>query len=114
MVKLSLLLLYLDLFWVSDSFRVAVYLGIAFDIVYNTVIFATFVFLYVPRNGRTIFETAQTPLFNLLKPLAVAESALDCLTDIYVFVLPIPMIYRLHLPRIRKLGVFAVFMWALL
>ena len=46
--------------------------------------------------------------------LAIVQSAFGTLSDIYLLVIPIQMIFQLHLPFQRKVGVSAIFMIGIL
>lgn len=41
--------------------------------------------------------------------LYMATAVSNIVTDVILFVLPIPMVYNLHMPKIQKLGAIIVF-----
>ena len=46
--------------------------------------------------------------------LSIVQSAFGTISDIYLLVIPIQMIFQLHLPFQRKIGVSAIFMIGIL
>ena len=51
---------------------------------------------------------------NKLIALSIVQSVFGTLSDIYLLVIPIQMIFQLHFPIKRKIGVSAVFMFGIL
>lgn len=106
--KFAILLLYLRLFGVDKNFR------------YSTWTVMFFVFGYLFSNLLTqIFGCApvdkfwkpKTPGHCLVLTKAVyAYGSMNFISDLFIFVLPLPMIWRLKLSRKEKLGVTLVFM----
>ena len=105
--KFSILLLYLRLFGVSDRFR------------YSTWAVMFFVFGYLFSNLLTqIFgctpiqiswEVVSGHCYNR-RAAGFAYSSMNIISDLLIFVLPMPMVWRLRLSRKGKLGVMLVFM----
>ena len=109
LIKLTLFLLYLNLFKPLWWLRISIYAGI-FVITAVYMAFAITILVFItPKYGQTWVEAFQTPgqskLISLSVPLASINLAIDC----YIFVLPILAVSRLQLSTRRKVGVLLVF-----
>lgn len=113
LAKLSILLLYLQLFRVNTTLRWAIWGGIALTCI-----------TYLPNIGVSSYFCAAHPGeawdYNVgircgnkgaLKWLIVS-AALSLLLDLYILVLPIPQIISLNLSLRRRLGVSVIFLAA--
>jgi hypothetical protein len=114
LAKLSILLLYLQLFRVNTTLRVAIWGGIALTCI-----------AYLPNIGVSSYFCAAHPGeawdYNVgircgnkdaLKWL-IASAALSLALDLYILVLPIPQIIGLNMSLRRRLGVSVIFFAAL-
>ena len=106
--KLSILVLYLRLFAVNRIFRYLTWLVMFFVSGYLFSNFWTQIFGCVPRSkywspdtpGRCINYTAA----------GVAYGSMNIASDFIIFILPLPMIWRLKLSSKEKIGVSLIFM----
>ncbi|CAD6570296.1 MAG: hypothetical protein ASARMPRED_003641 [Alectoria sarmentosa] len=106
--KFTLLLLYLRLFGVEKIFRYATW----------TVMF--FVFGYLFSNllthifGCSPIDKYWNPKTSghcvVLTKAVYAYGSMNCISDLFIFVLPLPMVWRMQLSRKDKIGVTLVFM----
>ncbi|PHH74102.1 hypothetical protein CDD82_5102 [Ophiocordyceps australis] len=97
--KLTLLLLYLRLFWLNRPVQMGIWAGIAFC----TVFYTAALFL-------NIFIKEQVPLLRVTYSIAVV----GVVTDVYIITLPLLAITQLHLSKAKKWRVAAVFLTGLL
>lgn len=106
--KLSILLLYIRLFGISTRFR------------YWTYAVMFFVFGYLFSNLMTQFFGC-TPIIKYWNPkipghciipinAAFSYGTMNFVSDFFIFILPLPMVWRLKLSRRQKFGVTLVFM----
>lgn len=101
--KFSILLLYLRLFSVNKYFR------------YCTWAVMTFVFGYLFANFLTQLFGC-TPIVEhfghcvLSTRVGLAYGSMNFISDIFIIVLPLPIVWRLQLSRKEKLGVTLIFM----
>ncbi|KAI0446708.1 hypothetical protein F4803DRAFT_577163 [Xylaria telfairii] len=114
--KIATLLLFLQIFTVSQGMRVAIFIGIAaISALYVTSIIVSTYFL-VPHTGQTwdsvIASAAEGHFFS--QYWGVASSSAALLIDLYIFILPLPILWKLNLSQRRKLQIIAVFLVALL
>lgn len=112
MVKLSLLLLYLEIFRPNKITRIAIYAGIGFIAAYYTLALIATTVLCTPRpedNGRLHKDCSTKGVIN-----ATVTSSINIATDIYILAIPIPMVRKLQMSRKRKFGVVLVLLTGLL
>lgn len=106
--RLALLLMYIRLFGVSKPFR------------YATLTVMTFVTGYLFSNFLTLLFGC-TPIQKYWRPeepghcidlnkADYAYGSMNVASDVLLFLLPLPMVYRLNLSRKDKFGVFLIFM----
>lgn len=105
--KFSILLLYLRLFSVSVKFRYATWAVMFFVFGYLFSNLLTQIFGCTPIQLSWKLEAGHC--INLLEA-GVAFSSMNVISDLLIFVLPMPMVWRLQLSRKVKLGVMLVFM----
>jgi hypothetical protein len=107
-------MLYLRLFGRKPGFRVACYIGIVANFaIYMTAIPLLSYFCTPPIGG----SWSSLDVFAKCKKLldwAVIQGSLDIVLDIYIFVLPLPVVLGLQMPMGKKLGVLVIFLTGLL
>jgi hypothetical protein len=105
--KLSLLLFYLRLSHLA-WFRLCVYVSMVLVVGYNLALVFPLLFACTPfrRNwdvsvteGRCIDRTA----------VYMATAVLNMITDVLLLVLPVPMVVRLQMPPVQKVGLLGIF-----
>ncbi|KAF7502304.1 hypothetical protein GJ744_006147 [Endocarpon pusillum] len=115
LAKLSFFLLYLDLFRPMRWLRICSYLGAAFTILLYTSCTVAQIVVASPRPSESWTEHYFiNPLSLKGVQVGVPLSALGLVLDLYIFVLPISVVFKLQIPMARKLGVALVFMTGLL
>ena len=108
--KLALLLLYYRLFASDYWTKIAIHMGIAANCLFYIACSILFLILCLPKPG----ESWISPSFNArCRPtfkIGSAHGWFGLLSDLYIFVLPLPCLWGLHMPLRKKLGVAAVFL----
>lgn len=105
--KFTILLLYLRLFNVNDRFRYSTYAVMFFVFGYLFSNFLTQIFGCIPIE----LSWREGPGHCINRPKAgLAYGSMNFISDLFIFVLPMPMVWRLRLSRKGKLGVTLVFM----
>ena len=117
-VKASLFLLYLQLFKPNKVTRGLVYGGIAVcGLFYSASIISNCVF-FMPKPGQPSDNATWLLRGNEatipIQRLSIVQAAFGTLSDIYLLVIPIQMIFQLHLPFQRKIGISTIFMIGIL
>jgi hypothetical protein len=104
---------YLHVFSVYTTMRYLIYGGIAFAFcVYFPSIPLT-AWYCAPHVGHSWGAAAGEKCPYTL-PWVVAQAVLSVVLDIFIFVIPMPILSRLNLPTRRKYGVLSVFATAVL
>jgi hypothetical protein len=111
--KCAILVLYLRIFQVSRTLRVFIWVGIFVATTAYMVNIPLFTYYCTPRAD----ENWDLLLLEKCKSngvTALIQGVIGVALDIYIFVLPLPLISRLSLPRRKKIGILAVFVVGLL
>lgn len=106
-------MLYYQLFKERIFIRYAIYFGIALSFMFYFSNMTAVAILCAPMMGHpwdlTVLEKC-----SRARVLAVVLGTVNSAVDIYLLILPIPVVLPLHLPLQRKIGVLAIFMVGLL
>ena len=104
-VKLALFLLYLRLFKVDRTTRWLIYTGV----LCCSAAYAACILTYTiecAASSRTVGAgSCRTPP----RPLLLFNGIFGLVSDIYLLVLPIPIVWRIQMPLRKRLGVLAIF-----
>ncbi|KAI1359765.1 hypothetical protein F5Y08DRAFT_68890 [Xylaria arbuscula] len=110
--KTATLLLFRQVFSVSRSTSIAIWIGIAYDFVIYVASLILATYWATPHSGETwdslingAGSTAQYIIF-----VAIGQGAASILLDLYIFILPLPIIARLNLSARRKWKIGAIFL----
>ena len=113
--KEAIFLLYLDIFQVKRNMRVAIFVGMVFTgFAYWTGIIIESI-LCAAHIGETWDPLAGSPISKRCPKSdywGIVQGACAIFIDVYIFVLPIPVILRLQLATRRKIQILGVFMTA--
>ncbi|KAL8980389.1 MAG: hypothetical protein Q9177_005895 [Variospora cf. flavescens] len=109
MAKLSLLVLYLEVFRPSQKMRYAIYFGFGFVTLVYAGMFIAFCVMAIPRPGQSLISVILSNEVARLIPLSFAQGAVNIASDFYIFLLPIPTVCQLQLPTKMKIGYCAIF-----
>ncbi|KAF1973174.1 hypothetical protein BU23DRAFT_507193 [Bimuria novae-zelandiae CBS 107.79] len=115
LIKISVLIFYRRIFTVTQSrkdWRNWFFIAM---IVVITAWALSWIFAFVfmcRRNVQTLFTSPENLAANCVDTLAVGygHSVSDFITDALIIVIPIPFVWKLHLPTGRKLAVCGVFL----
>ena len=115
LTKLPLFLLYLRPIAVTLWFRYAIYFGIAACAVFYAAAIIAYSVPCIVRPGETWLQVRSSS-YCLQEgiPVTYMEGIFGLLSDIYLFMLPIPVILSLHLSLRKRLGVISIFATGLL
>ena len=107
--RLPLFLLYLRLFGRNKIFRSAVHVGMAVALAVYLSAIPLLSYYCTPLPGR---PWGSLDVFTKCKKLvvyAVIQGSCNIALDLYIFMLPLPIIFDLHLPLNKRLGILAIF-----
>ena len=114
LAKLSLLLLYYRIFALNTMTKATIYVGILTKCVfYLTSSVAQFA-ICVPRSGESWTSTSFDARLRKYRVMTVIQGIFGLTSDLYIFILPLPLLWRLHMPLKRKIGVTAIFLTGLM
>lgn len=106
-MKISILLLYVLLFGIRRSIRIAVYAGVVFF----TLFYAGYLGVQVAYLMKcTDIASLERAPCSSLYPVTVFQGAFNVASDIYVFILPISQIVQLQVSKSQKIGLLLVFL----
>ncbi|EQK99828.1 hypothetical protein OCS_04458 [Ophiocordyceps sinensis CO18] len=116
--KTATLLLFNELFTVvSTRMRWAIRIGHAANVITYTTSIGVFVYCTTPRIGRTwdnFIAAIEMDTLRFAVFWTIAQGAAGVLLDIYIFILPLPVVLRLKLSTRRRIQLIAIFFTALL
>ena len=114
MAKLSLLLLYLEVFWPNVKLRYCIYLGIVFNVLFYTSTMVAFFVFYIPRLGQSLIQVLYGPSSAKGLLLGVVQGGFGVGSDLYILCLPIWGVWQLQLAPKQKIGISGIFLTGLL
>ncbi|KAI1747226.1 hypothetical protein F4782DRAFT_522078 [Xylaria castorea] len=110
--KAPILFLYIQIFGVKAWLRIVSYMTLAFTFLWLLGWNIWLLYESVPRGVITPMFLANSAHSGSVA--GVASGAVGLAADIVIFVIPIPVIWKLNLPRAKKIGLFVVFLTGLL
>ena len=108
--KLSLFLLYLSLFRPKPTTRILIYIGITAISMMYSVTTITEAVLCIPLPGHSWISTVYTRKCINTKTIGYVAGSFNVVSDLYLLVLPLPIVWSLQLPLRKKIGLSAIFM----
>ncbi|KAI1364852.1 hypothetical protein F5Y08DRAFT_197589 [Xylaria arbuscula] len=121
-VKTALLSLYLRVFAPSRAARVMIWLGVVVIVLFYTLSVILNIRFCVPLSMTTPVpdedewakklkaSNCSQPVYNL----NAATGIFGVVSDLYVLIIPVSMVYGLRMPRNKKLGILGIFLTGLL
>ena len=108
-IKVSLLLLYLNAFRPNILLRYCVWIGITvIGLFYFSVVIAE-IAMCAPRNGNNYVHAIIQPRCGNVKDIGLVASVFNVVSDTYLLIIPIPAVWALQVTRKRKIGLTVVF-----
>ena len=111
--KLSLFALYLRLFHPAYWTRILIYFGILITFVFYTAITVAEGVLCIPRSGESWAKATSTRCHQDVY-VGFYLGLFNVVSNFYILILPIPVIWQLQMPTRKKIGVCAIFMTGIL
>ncbi|RYP11521.1 hypothetical protein DL765_007753 [Monosporascus sp. GIB2] len=111
--KAAILLLLLQIFTVDKKMRIAIYIGLAFTIIAywpNLILVPIF---SVPYADETWDDMVTNPRVHKMTPVGTEQGTLAVLLDLYIFILPMPILASLNMKTTKRLHLIGVFGTAL-
>ncbi|KAI0859745.1 hypothetical protein F4860DRAFT_525756 [Xylaria cubensis] len=108
-IKGSILMLYQQLFSNVRWMRIAVAAGLVFDFLFYGALVAVFVYYSIPHGNQTWEELYTNGSALHTAPTGLVQGPVTILIDLYLFILPLPILWRLQMTSKRRLQIIAVF-----
>lgn len=112
--KVSILLLYLQLFAVQRPVRLAIYLALFFTVGLYITFIPCDAYFEAPHIGESWDDLVLNGRPNKAVPWSLAIGAGSILIDLYIFILPIPILLKLHTSTSKRMQILLLFGTALL
>ena len=112
-IKLSLFVLYLEVFGVLRWLRIMSFVGMLITGLFYFATMVSFIIMCSPKNGHSQFAyltALASPECAKSEPLSITIGAVNVVSDMYLVILPLPAVWSLQLPLRRKIGVSAMFL----
>lgn len=112
-----LFLLYLEIFRPVAWFRFAVFFGIIVTGLSYSVTMIGFIVFCTPHDGHEqldYFEAFASPEYIRAHPIVILHGVVNIVSDLYLIILPLPVIWGLNMPKSRKIGLSLGFMTGLM
>ena len=115
--KVSILLLYKRLFNPDKMTRWAIYASLALVIAHNLGIMFATIFDCPPSREAMDFRSRGAKCISFNQPkgvpkmrkIAIIGGALNVFTDVIILILPVPVVWKLQLPRRQRVAVLGIF-----
>lgn len=107
--KGAILLLYLRIFSANRNTRYSIWLGLLLNFLLyaSSIPFSTYYF--APRVGQPWTIVAVTALGSVLSTYVLVQAVLSVVLDIYIFILPIPIVSKLPISLKQRLSILGIF-----
>ena len=112
--KGAILLLYLRIFTVNKKMRYTIWLGLLCDFLLYWSSIPIVTYYFTPRVGQPWSVVAVTVSCPVLTNFILAQGILSVVLDLYIFILPIPIVSKLPISLKKRLSILGVFGTAIL
>lgn len=109
-IKLSLFILYYQLFRTLRWLRICVLVGAPISAAFYVAVTITAFVLNSPWPGESFLEAILSWHYLKFAEFSIPTGVIGMLVDWYLLILPIPAVLGLHMSTAKKLGVLIVFM----
>lgn len=112
--KLSLFLLYLRIFSPDPWTRFLIYFGIVCTFIYYMATAITLTALCAARQGENWPQALLSSRCHKALVMTYVQGVFNIVSDFYLLILPIPVVWKLQFPLRRKIEVSTIFMIGLM
>ena len=116
-IKLSLFVLYLEVFGLLRWLRYGAYAGILITGFFYFATMIVFIVLCGPTDGQSqlsYLKALGSQKCNTSRSVVLAQGIVNTASDLYLIGLPLPALWSLQMPLKRKLGVSAMILTGLM
>ena len=112
--KGAILLLYLRIFTANRRMRYSIWLGLVWDFLLYWINVPVATYCGTPRIGQSWGVVAMTKTCANVTTFVPLQGVLSVVLDLYIFVLPIPIVSKLPISLKQRLSILAIFATAIL
>ena len=112
--KMALFLLYYRLFALDHWTRIAIYAGMGITSCFYLATFIVQLVLCIPRPQESWTSMTSVERCSRGEGLGDVHGIFGLVSDLYIFILPLPVLYRLQMSLKKKIGVIATFLTGLM
>ena len=112
--KVALFLLYYRVFSLHHWTKIAIYIGIGVTFLFYFATGVANLVLCIPRRNESWTSTPYVERCYRAEVMGDVQGVFGLVSDLYIFVLPLPALYRLHMSFKKKMGITAVFLTGLM
>jgi len=111
-IKLTLFLLFLELFGIIRWLKWLVWSGVVVSGLFYLATMVVYIGLCAPHHGQSQLDylaAISAPKCES-QSLSIVMGAFNMLSDFYILCIPLPAVWSLQMPRRRKIGISAIFL----
>ena len=112
--KGAILLLYLRLFTANRNTKYSIWLGLLCNFLLYSSGIPIVTYYFTPRIGQPWTVVAVSDTCSVLSTFVLVQGVLSVVLDLYIFVLPIPIVSKLPISLKQRLSILAIFGTAIL
>lgn len=112
--KMALFLLYYRLFSLDRWTKIAIYSGMVIDSCFYVATFIVQLVLCIPRTHESWTSMTCVERCSRGEGLGDVHGVFGLVSDLYIFILPLPVLYHLQMSLKKKIGVTATFLTGLM
>ena len=112
--KLALLLLYYRIFAVKGLMKTGIYFGAVIIGCFYLACAVVHIIFCFPRSHEGWLSPRFVTRCNRANVFATIMGVFNLVSDLYLFILPLPVLFRLQMAFKRKLGITAIFLTGLM
>ena len=112
--KMALFLLYYRLFALDRWTKIAIYSGMGITSCFYLATFIVQLVLCIPRPQESWTSMTCVERCSRGEGLGDVHGVFGLVSDLYIFILPLPVLYRLQMSLKKKIGVTATFLTGLM
>ncbi|KAL4930914.1 uncharacterized protein BDV17DRAFT_28163 [Aspergillus undulatus] len=107
--KSSIFLLYQQIFTAEKRMKYAILLGLLSTFIIYWPYIALLSIYCAPHAGQSWTDLTSNGMPQRMLPWSIAQGALSVILDLYIFILPLPRLWKIQQPMWKRLQIMAVF-----
>lgn len=108
--KLALFILYYRIFALNRWTKIAIYFGIILTGLFYLASSIVLVVLCIPRRNESWTSMTNVTRCEQAEVMGDVQGIFGLASDLYIFILPLPVLFRLQMSLKKKLGITAIFL----